>query len=86
MGVVSIPLAILKWSIYLTITLLNSNKGDKNNCIGNIVIFRIHSKPINIQWIRTGSHSYEKTSLAIVIYIQFSTNLQMYNYKIKTCF
>ena len=32
---------------------------------------RIHSKPINIRLIRTGSHSYEKTMSCMVLYTVF---------------
>ena len=42
-------------------------------------ISRIHLKPINIRWIRTGSHPYEN-------FIQFSMNIKMHNHKIKTSF
>ena len=39
----------------------------------DVVIFisRIYSKPINIQWIRTGSDPYEKTMSSIVVYPVF---------------
>ena len=39
------------------------------------------STPINIRWIRTGSRPYW-----IPYYIQFSTNIKMYNHNIKTSF
>ena len=46
----------------------------------NLTIFsRIHSKPINIRWIRIGSHPYEKI-------MSFSTNIKIYNLEIKTSF
>ena len=39
---------------------------------GNLKYFsRIHSKPINVQWIRTGSHPYEKIMSIIVLYPAF---------------
>ena len=34
-------------------------------------ISRIHSKPINIRWMRTGSHPYEKIMSSIVFYPVF---------------
>ena len=38
-------------------------------------ISRIHSKPIIIRWIRTGSHPFEKKTICLSsYYIQFSTN------------
>ena len=43
------------------------------------VFSRIHSKPINIRLIRTGSHQYEKLFLAS--FVQFSTKIKMYNLK-----
>ena len=43
------------------------------------------SKPNNIRWITTGSQPYLKIMYSIY-YIQFSTNMKMYNYKNKTSF
>ncbi len=37
----------------------------------NHLFYRIHSKPINIQWIRTGSRPYEKIMSSIVLYPVF---------------
>ena len=38
----------------------------------NLTIFsRIHTKPINIRWNRTGSHPYEKVMSSIVLYPVF---------------
>ena len=45
--------------------------------IKNFLVF------IRIRWIGTGSHPYEKLCLASY-YIQLSTNIEMYNHKIKT--
>ena len=39
--------------------------------INLIVISRIHSKPINIWWIRTGSHPYDNIMSSIVLYSVF---------------
>ena len=41
------------------------------------------SKPINIRWIRTGLHPYEKIMSSIVLYPVFY-KYKMYNHKIKT--
>ena len=40
------------------------------------------SKSINIRWIGTGSHPYWKLCIASY-YIQISTNIKIYNHKIK---
>ena len=45
----------------------------------------IHSNPINIRWIRSGSHPYEKSMSSIVLYPVFY-KFKMYNHKIKTNF
>ena len=47
------------------------------------IFSRIHSKPINIRWIRTSSHPYEKIMSSIVLYPVFY-EYKMYNHKIKT--
>ena len=58
------------------------------NCNTTNIFSRIHSKPLNIQWIRTGYHPNEKkvfpTSYFSISII--STNIKMYNYNIKTIF
>ena len=46
---------------------------------------RIHSKPINIRWIGTGSRPCEKTMSSVVLYLVFY-DYTKYNYKIKTIF
>ena len=44
-------------------------------CVGKRKNFsRIHSKPNNIPWIRTGSHPYEKIMSSIVLYPVFYTH------------
>ena len=40
----------------------------------NNIFSRIHSKPILIWWIRTGSYPYEKTMSSIVLYPAFYEN------------
>ena len=40
----------------------------------NKLLSRIASKPINIWWIRTGSHPYEKIMSRIVLYPAFEEN------------
>ena len=54
---------------------------EKKNFYSNIA-----SKPIYIQWIRTGFQPYWKIMSRASYYIQFSTKIKMYNHKIKTSF
>ena len=50
--------------------------------VNKIILFLIF---IRIRRIGTGSHPYEKT-MSSINYIQLSTNIKMYNHKIKTIF
>ncbi len=43
-------------------------------------------KPIDFLWIRTGSKPYWKIKYSIAYYIQFSTNMKMYNLIFKSCY
>ena len=58
-----------------------------HNGIGKFnLLSRIHLKPINIRWIRIGSHPYEKKPMSSIVLYPVSYEYKMYNHKIKTGF
>ena len=61
----------------LWLTAVSQYKVRDTFCSYGKFISRIHSKPIDIRWIKTGSHPYEKTMFTIELYPVF------YKYKMK---